>query len=54
MDGYTPSPIAAAAGESGSARFRDRKHLVNTEEKLAEFCREFIQMPLDQFLSSLE
>ena len=46
---FTPSPSATSA-----TRPRDRKHLVNTQEALADFSRNFIQMPLDDFLGSLE
>ena len=54
---FTPSPSAATANQDGSSpptHARDRKHLVNTQDALAEFSRGFIQMPLDQFLRSLE
>ena len=59
---FTPSPAAAAsraeAGASGSnvsvLRARDRKHLVNSQEALIEFSREFIQIPLDVFLESCD
>ena len=42
---FTPAP-----SDVPTSRSRDRKHLVNSEEGLAEFSRKFIQMPLDQFL----
>ena len=39
---FTKSPMAGG---------RDKKHLVNTYEKLQQFCTEFVQKPIDFFLS---
>ena len=41
---FTPS-----TSTSGS---RDRKHLVNSHDALVQFCRDYIQEPLDNFLNS--
>ena len=65
---FTPSPasvaasaddtVLRAAGSSGlrasTPRGRDRKHLVNTHDALVEFCAEFVQHPLEEFLDSWE
>ena len=59
---FTPSPAAAAsvgsggiaAGSNVSSRARDRKHLVSSHEALVEFSRDFVQVPLDEFLDSLD
>ena len=40
---FTPSSTTAS---------RDRKHLVNTHDALVQFCRDFIQEPLENFLAS--
>lgn len=41
---FTP-PIGASSG-------RDVRHLINTREKLAAFCREYVKKELDTFLES--
>ena len=52
---FTPSLSSAASGSNvPTSRSRDRKHLVNTQEALVEFSRDFIQVPLDEFLESLD
>ena len=45
---YTkPDPIS-----DPNSRPRNIRHLVNTHEKLVEFCRHFVMKPLDTFLDS--
>ena len=39
---FTPSTSAS----------RDRKHLINTHDALVQFCRDYIQEPLENFLGS--
>ena len=47
---FTPS---ASSSNSASATFhRDRKHLVNSHDSLVTFCREFVKLPLENFLDS--
>ena len=48
---FTPS---ASTSASSSIRPKDRKHLINTHDALADFSQNFIKLPLDQFLKSLE
>ena len=43
---YT-KPSSSSGGSS-----RDLRHLVNDQETLVDFCREYIKQPLDLFLES--
>ena len=46
---FTPSAAAAS-----STPARDRKHLINSYDDLVQFCRDFVKVPLDTFLTSWE
>ena len=46
---FTPSAAAAS-----STPARDRKHLINSYYDLVQFCRDFVKVPLDTFLTSWE
>ena len=52
---FTPSASSTNSRPQPTSRpSRDRKHLINTQDALVEFSRDFIQMPLDRFLESLD
>ena len=42
--------VYAYTGSTNGSQ-RDRRHLVNTQEELVEFCREYVKQPLDLFLN---
>ena len=46
---FTPSAATAS-----STPARDRKHLINSYDDLVQFCRDFVKVPLDTFLTSWE
>ena len=48
---YTPQSAEPGASRDGR-RPKDKRHRVNNEEELRDFCREFIKKPLDLFLST--
>ena len=45
---YTKNPNANAS----AVLSRDRRHLVNNYDMLVDFCREFVQLPINTFLNS--
>ena len=58
---FTPHPSASIVSSAtdtrsgrSTARSKDIKHLINTQEALEKFSLEFLKQPLDSFLDSLE
>ena len=46
--------IFAYTKDPNNSTGRNRRHLVTTHEQLVDFCREYVKLPLDTFLSQLE
>ena len=50
--GPTSQNLSRQGAAANTSRPRDRRHLVNTYDMLVDFCRDFVQKPIDTFLDS--